>query len=67
MGVPAQDVSFYILRVYDQYSFQVIPVLGQLFAGQWKPYQYLVESIRQFPNQVNNRIPGSWMNQEVTN
>lgn len=37
--------------VYDQYSFQVIPVLGQLFAGQWKPYQYLVESIRQFPNQ----------------
>uniref|UniRef100_A0A2A4K7M1 2-methoxy-6-polyprenyl-1,4-benzoquinol methylase, mitochondrial n=1 Tax=Heliothis virescens TaxID=7102 RepID=A0A2A4K7M1_HELVI len=37
--------------VYDQYSFQVIPVLGQLFAGQWKPYQYLVESIRQFPDQ----------------
>ncbi|CAG9126237.1 unnamed protein product [Plutella xylostella] len=37
--------------LYDQYSFQVIPVLGQLLAGQWKPYQYLVESIRQFPNQ----------------
>ncbi|KAI5638750.1 ubiE/COQ5 methyltransferase family domain-containing protein [Phthorimaea operculella] len=37
--------------LYDQYSFQVIPVLGQLIAGQWKPYQYLVESIRQFPNQ----------------
>ncbi|KAL4710130.1 hypothetical protein ACJJTC_016532 [Scirpophaga incertulas] len=37
--------------VYDQYSFQVIPVLGQLLAGQWRPYQYLVESIRQFPNQ----------------
>ncbi|XP_063541046.1 2-methoxy-6-polyprenyl-1,4-benzoquinol methylase, mitochondrial [Cydia strobilella] len=36
---------------YDKYSFQVIPVLGQLIAGQWKPYQYLVESIRQFPNQ----------------
>ncbi|KAL1502484.1 hypothetical protein ABEB36_007619 [Hypothenemus hampei] len=36
---------------YDQYSFQVIPVLGQLIAGQWKPYQYLVESIRQFPDQ----------------
>ncbi|KAI8441779.1 hypothetical protein MSG28_005467 [Choristoneura fumiferana] len=36
---------------YDRYSFQVIPVLGQLIAGQWKPYQYLVESIRQFPNQ----------------
>ncbi|XP_059045944.1 2-methoxy-6-polyprenyl-1,4-benzoquinol methylase, mitochondrial-like [Achroia grisella] len=37
--------------VYDRYSFQLIPVLGQLIAGQWKPYQYLVESIRQFPNQ----------------
>jgi hypothetical protein len=39
-------------RVYDQYSFQAIPVMGQLIAGQWKAYQYLVESIRQFPNQV---------------
>jgi hypothetical protein len=38
--------------VYDQYSFQAIPVMGQLIAGQWKAYQYLVESIRQFPNQV---------------
>ncbi|XP_013143900.1 PREDICTED: 2-methoxy-6-polyprenyl-1,4-benzoquinol methylase, mitochondrial [Papilio polytes] len=37
--------------LYDQYSFQVIPALGQLIAGQWKPYQYLVESIRQFPDQ----------------
>ncbi|KAM3957892.1 ubiquinone biosynthesis protein COQ3, mitochondrial [Aphomia sociella] len=37
--------------VYDRYSFQLIPVLGQLVAGQWKPYQYLVESIRQFPTQ----------------
>lgn len=37
--------------MYDQYSFQVIPVMGQLVAGQWKPYQYLVESIRQFPDQ----------------
>ncbi|KAJ8910102.1 hypothetical protein NQ315_013239 [Exocentrus adspersus] len=41
----------YTQWMYDQYSFQVIPVLGQLIAGQWKPYQYLVESIRQFPNQ----------------
>ncbi|XP_075238285.1 ubiquinone biosynthesis protein COQ3, mitochondrial [Lycorma delicatula] len=37
--------------VYDQYSFQLIPVMGQVIAGEWKPYQYLVESIRQFPNQ----------------
>lgn len=40
-------------KIYDQYSFQVIPVLGQLIAGQWKPYQYLVESIRKFPSQEN--------------
>ena len=40
-------------RVYDEYSFQVIPVMGHLIAGDWHSYQYLVESIRKFPNQVN--------------
>lgn len=38
-------------RLYDVYSFQVIPVLGEVIAGDWKSYQYLVESIRQFPSQ----------------
>lgn len=38
-------------RVYDQYSFQVIPPLGQILAGKWQPYQYLIESIRKFPKQ----------------
>lgn len=37
--------------LYDQYSFQMIPIMGQLIAGKWQPYQYLVESIKQFPNQ----------------
>ncbi|KAL8621512.1 hypothetical protein ACOMHN_026184 [Nucella lapillus] len=37
--------------VYDTYSFNVIPVMGQLIASDWKSYQYLVESIRQFPEQ----------------
>ncbi|GLH00323.1 2-methoxy-6-polyprenyl-1,4-benzoquinol methylase, mitochondrial [Gryllus bimaculatus] len=41
----------YLQWLYDQYSFQIIPVMGQVIAGEWKPYQYLVESIRQFPNQ----------------
>ncbi|CAL7950894.1 unnamed protein product [Xylocopa violacea] len=36
---------------YDQYSFQIIPVLGTLIAGEWHAYQYLVESIRKFPKQ----------------
>ncbi|CAL1615663.1 unnamed protein product [Knipowitschia caucasica] len=37
--------------IYDTYSFQVIPVLGEVIAGDWKSYQYLVESIRKFPDQ----------------
>lgn len=39
-------------RMYDQYSFNMIPALGQVVAGDWKSYQYLVESIRKFPDQV---------------
>jgi demethylmenaquinone methyltransferase/2-methoxy-6-polyprenyl-1,4-benzoquinol methylase len=38
-------------RVYDFHSFEVIPRLGQLAAGDAQPYQYLVESIRKFPTQ----------------
>ena len=37
--------------VYDQYSFQVIPLLGTVLAGDRASYQYLVESIRRFPPQ----------------
>ncbi|MDX1581382.1 MAG: bifunctional demethylmenaquinone methyltransferase/2-methoxy-6-polyprenyl-1,4-benzoquinol methylase UbiE [Alphaproteobacteria bacterium] len=37
--------------VYDSYSFHVIPRLGQLIAGDRESYQYLVESIRRFPDQ----------------
>ncbi|XP_068094794.1 2-methoxy-6-polyprenyl-1,4-benzoquinol methylase, mitochondrial [Hyperolius riggenbachi] len=40
-----------LARLYDLYSFQVIPVLGEVIAGDWKSYQYLVESIRRFPSQ----------------
>lgn len=36
---------------YDKYSFQIIPTMGTLIAGDWKAYQYLVESIRKFPKQ----------------
>jgi demethylmenaquinone methyltransferase/2-methoxy-6-polyprenyl-1,4-benzoquinol methylase len=38
-------------RVYDLFSFEVIPRLGQLAAGASDPYRYLVESIRRFPKQ----------------
>lgn len=37
--------------VYDRYSFNVIPALGQVVANDRESYQYLVESIRKFPDQ----------------
>ena len=36
---------------YDRYSFNVIPVMGQVVANDRDSYQYLVESIRKFPDQ----------------
>lgn len=38
-------------RVYDLYSFNIIPRMGQVIAGDKDSYQYLVESIRKFPDQ----------------
>ena len=38
-------------KIYDQYSFHVIPKIGELVAKDRASYQYLVESIRMFPNQ----------------
>jgi demethylmenaquinone methyltransferase/2-methoxy-6-polyprenyl-1,4-benzoquinol methylase len=38
-------------KLYDLYSFNVIPWLGEMVAGDRESYQYLVESIRRFPNQ----------------
>ena len=38
-------------KAYDLYSFNVIPVMGQVVAGDRESYQYLVESIRKFPSQ----------------
>lgn len=38
-------------RIYDLYSFNVVPLIGKIVAGDDEPYRYLVESIRKFPNQ----------------
>jgi demethylmenaquinone methyltransferase/2-methoxy-6-polyprenyl-1,4-benzoquinol methylase len=38
-------------KLYDLYSFNVIPRMGQVIAGDRDSYQYLVESIRRFPDQ----------------
>ena len=37
--------------IYQRYSFSVIPMMGQLVAGDRDSYQYLVESIKMFPSQ----------------
>jgi demethylmenaquinone methyltransferase/2-methoxy-6-polyprenyl-1,4-benzoquinol methylase len=36
---------------YDRYSFNIIPPMGKIIANDSESYQYLVESIRKFPNQ----------------
>jgi demethylmenaquinone methyltransferase / 2-methoxy-6-polyprenyl-1,4-benzoquinol methylase len=36
-------------RLYEAYSFNLIPPLGRMITGDAGPYQYLVESIRKFP------------------
>ena len=38
-------------RLYDLYSFEALPRLGELVAGDAEAYRYLAESIRRFPNQ----------------
>jgi len=38
-------------KAYDLYSFNVIPRMGQAVTGDRDSYQYLVESIRRFPDQ----------------
>ena len=39
-------------RLYDLYSFRLLPALGELVAGDRGSYEYLVESIRRFPPQA---------------
>jgi demethylmenaquinone methyltransferase/2-methoxy-6-polyprenyl-1,4-benzoquinol methylase len=45
MIVPGLD------RLYDSYSFRVVPLLGAVIGRDRAAYQYLVESIRRFPPQ----------------
>lgn len=40
-----------VAKLYDVYSFHLIPQFGKLVAGDKESYQYLVESIRMFPSQ----------------
>ena len=38
-------------KIYEAYSFTVIPAIGKIVTGDGQPYRYLVESIRTFPKQ----------------
>jgi demethylmenaquinone methyltransferase / 2-methoxy-6-polyprenyl-1,4-benzoquinol methylase len=38
-------------KLYDEYSFKLIPMFGKAVANDEKSYQYLVESIRMHPDQ----------------
>lgn len=47
----SHPVTDLLSKPYDWYSFNIIPVYGEVLAGDWASYQYLVESIRKFPDQ----------------
>ena len=48
----SQPVAPALRAAYDAYSFNVIPRVGAAVAGDRDSYQYLVESIRRFPDQA---------------
>jgi len=41
-----------LAKVYDQYSFKLLPLMGRLVAGDADSYRYLAESIRMHPDQA---------------
>ena len=47
----SRPVTEALQKAYDAYSFKVIPEIGRLVAQDRESYQYLVESIRRFPDQ----------------
>jgi demethylmenaquinone methyltransferase/2-methoxy-6-polyprenyl-1,4-benzoquinol methylase len=47
----SQPPAKLLRSLYDAYSFNLIPQVGAMVAGDRSSYQYLVESIRRFPSQ----------------
>ena len=45
------EITPLLQRLYDLYSFEVLPRLGQIVTGDREAYAYLAESIRHFPRQ----------------
>ena len=51
----SKPVLKFLEPAYDAYSFQVLPALGKLVAGDADSYRYLAESIRMHPDQETLR------------
>jgi demethylmenaquinone methyltransferase/2-methoxy-6-polyprenyl-1,4-benzoquinol methylase len=51
----SQPVTAWFRRLYDLYSFYLMPLMGRIFVGSWQAYTYLPESIRMFahPEEVS--------------
>ena len=47
----SKPTNSFFSKIYDWYSFNVIPKLGKLLANDYESYQYLAESIRMHPDQ----------------
>ena len=47
----SKPTSALLGKVYDQYSFQILPAMGRLIAQDADSYRYLAESIREHPDQ----------------
>ena len=43
--------DIFLQKIYDTYSFKIIPKIGEVILKDHDSYQYLVESIRKFPDQ----------------
>ena len=47
----SQPENDFVKTLYDKYSFNIIPKIGEFLANDYDSYQYLVESIRRHPKQ----------------
>jgi len=52
----SKPVSPVLAKIYDAYSFSVIPKIGKLVADDAESYQYLAESIRKHPDQETLKL-----------
>jgi demethylmenaquinone methyltransferase/2-methoxy-6-polyprenyl-1,4-benzoquinol methylase len=52
LALEFSQVARPLRKIYDLYSFNVLPRLGQWVAGDADSYRYLAESIRMHPNQA---------------